>query len=111
RALVRNYCSMCLAPRLLRSLISDEDNTPHPRLLALERYLLRDKSNADTVVSWIRRSPIARLVHDMATHRTPISLPAVAQHPATGATGYLAAALMESGVVPTEELYRMRPKV
>ena len=102
---------MCLAPRLLRSLISDEDNTPHPRLLALERYLLRDKSNADTVVSWIRRSPIARLVHDMATHRTPISLRAVAQHPATGATGYLAALLMESGVVPTENFDRSRLEV
>ena len=38
---------------------------------------------------------MARLVHDMATHHTPISLCAVAQHPATGATGYLAALLME----------------
>ena len=111
RALHGNYCSICLAPRLLRILISDEDNMPHPQLLTLERYLLRNENNADAVISWIRRSPMARLVHDMATHRTPISLRAVAQHPATGATGYFAALLMESGVVPTENFDRIRLEV
>lgn len=111
RPLQGNYCTSCVAPRLLRLLISDEDNTPHPQLLALERYLLRDENNADAVISWIRRSPMSSLVHDMATHRTPISLRAVAQHPATGATGYLAALLMESGVVPTENFDRIRLEV
>ncbi|WP_150119432.1 hypothetical protein [Enteractinococcus helveticum] len=92
-------------------MISDDHSTPHPRLLALERYLLRDENNADAVISWIRRSPMARLVHDMATHRTPICLRAVAKHPAGGATGYLAALLMESGVVPTENFDRIRLEV
>lgn len=111
RPLQGSSCTVCVAPRLLRILISDEDNTPHPRLLALERYLLRNENNATAVVSWIRRSPMARLVHDMATHRTHISLRAVAQHPATGATGYLAALLMESGVVATENFDRVRLEV
>src|SRR5699024_2255589 len=46
------------------------------------------------------------LVHDMATHRTTISFRAVAQHPATGASVYLAVMLMESGGFPTENFDR-----
>lgn len=105
------YCAVCVAVRLLRPLISDDQGNLHPQLKALERYLLRNPENADTVVSWVRRSPMARLVHDMATGHFPISLRAIAEHPATGATGYLAALLMESGVVPTENFDRIRLEV
>lgn len=111
RPLQGNYCSICVAPRLLRTLISNDDGTLHPQLLALESYLLRNENNADAVVSWARRSPMRRVIHDMATNHTPISLRAVAEHPAGGATGHLAALLMESGVVPTENFDRIRLEV
>ena len=88
------YCARCIIPDKLRSLISDDQDSPHPRLLALEQYLFRDDGNVDTVLTWIRR--------------IPISLRAAAKLPMTGATGYLAALLMESGVVPTENFDRVR---
>lgn len=105
------YCARCIIPGKLRSLISDDQDSPHPRLLALEQYLLRDDENADAVLTWIRRSPMSRVIRDMATGRIPISLRAVAGLPMTGATGYLAALLMESGVVPTENFDRVRLEV
>ena len=111
RPLQGNYCAICVAPRLLRILTSDGNGNPHPRLRVLEHYLLRNPENADAVISWIRRSPMARVVHDMATGHIPISLRAIAEHPATGATGYLAALLMESGVVPTENFDRLRLEI
>lgn len=111
RPLQGNYCTICVAPRLLRILISDDEGTTHPQLRALEHYLLRNPENADAVISWIRRSPMARVVHDMATGHAPISLRAIAEHRAGGATGYLAALLMESGVVPTENFDRIRLEV
>lgn len=111
RPLQGNYCAICIAPRLLRILISDDDGIPHPLLMPLENYLLRNGNNADAVISWVRRSPMARVVHDMAAGRTPISLLSVARVRATGASGYLAALLMEAGVVPTENFDRIRLEV
>ncbi|WP_197515789.1 hypothetical protein [Arthrobacter sp. U41] len=105
------YCARCIIPGKLRSLISDGQGRPHRQLFALEQYLLRDEENAEAVLSWIRRSPMSRVVHDMAAGRTPISLRAVAELPATGASGYLAALLMESGVVPIENFDRVRLEV
>lgn len=102
------YCAQCTVPGKLRTLISDDNGHPHPQLLALEDYLLRDEENAPAVLTWIQKSPMSRVVHDMATGRTPITLRAVAELPMTGATGYLAALLMESGVVPTENFDRVR---
>ncbi|OXS82827.1 hypothetical protein D9R06_08530 [Kocuria marina subsp. indica] len=54
---------------------------------------------------------MSRVVHDMAVETTPISLQAVAELPATGATGYLAALLIESGAVPTQNFDRIRLEV
>ncbi|WP_143709982.1 phage integrase family protein [Kocuria flava] len=76
--------------------------------MGVEAYLLRNQDNAEAVLSWIRRSPMSRVIHDMAVGTTPISLRVVAELPATGATGYLAALLMESGVVPAENFERLR---
>ncbi|WP_156960978.1 hypothetical protein [Kocuria marina] len=100
-----------MVPGKLRALISDDHGRPHPQLLGLEKYLLRDEGNAEAVLSWIRRSPMSRVVHDMAVETTPISLQAVAELPATGATGYLAALLIESGAVPTQNFDRIRLEV
>lgn len=104
-------CARCMVPGKLRALISDDHGRPHPQLLGLEEYLLRDEGNAEAVLSWIRRSPMSRVVHDMAVGTTPTSLQAVAELPATGATGYLAALLMESGAVPTQNFDRIRLEV
>lgn len=102
------YCAVCLVPGKLRALISDDHARPHPQLLGLEAYLLRNQDNAEAVLSWIRRSPMSQVVHDMATGAIPISLSAVAQLPATGASGYLAALLIASEVVPAENFERLR---
>lgn len=101
-------CARCMVPGKLRALISDDHGRPHPQLLGVEAYLLRNQDNAEAVLSWIRRSPMSRVIHDMAVGTTPISLRVVAELPATGATGYLAALLMESGVVPAENFERLR---
>ncbi|MDJ0314196.1 hypothetical protein [Arthrobacter sp. H35-D1] len=79
--------------------------------MALESYLLRDPTKADSVLVWIRNSPMAKVVHDMTSGHTPISLHAVAEHRAKRAIGYLAALLMESRVVPTENFDRIRLEV
>lgn len=105
------YCSVCTIPKFLRQLISDNSGAVKTELIKLERYLLRDPDRADAVLRWIQRSPMAQVVHEMAAGRTPISLRAVAEIPATGATGYFAALLMESGVVPTENFERVRLEV
>lgn len=93
---------MCVAARLLRPLISNDEGTAHPQMKALEHYFLRNPVNADAVISWIQRSPMECVVHDMANGNTPISLRAIAERHAASDTGYLAALLMEAGVVPTE---------
>ncbi len=105
------YCSVCSLPKYLRKVISDDDGVPNEQLLGLESYLLRDSDRADGILTWTYRSPMARVVHEMAAGRMQISLRAVAGLKATGATGYLAALLMESGAVPTENFERVRLEI
>lgn len=101
-------CIVCTAPDMLRTVISDQHGQPHPGLLSLETYLLADPRRASAVVGWIRRSPMSRVVRQMARGEFPISLEAVATLPATGASGYLAALLIESGTVPPGNFDRLR---
>ncbi|BCW42740.1 hypothetical protein StoSoilB3_42750 (plasmid) [Arthrobacter sp. StoSoilB3] len=92
-------------------MISDENGIPNTQLLPLEKYLLRDGENSQAVLTWLRRSPMARVAKAMATGQTPISLHAIASLPLSRATGYFAALLMEAGVVPTENFDRIRLEV
>lgn len=101
-------CLACVAPEMLRTVISDRNGQPHPQLLPLEGYLLQDRDRAEAVVGWIRKSPMSQVVRQMARGELPISLNAVASLPATGASGYLAALLMEAGIVPEENFDRLR---
>ncbi|QYG11526.1 hypothetical protein [Microbacterium sp. PAMC22086] len=93
---------------MLRQLISRPDGTPHPDLLPLEKYMLADARRAEAVVGWIRKSPMADVVRQMAQGVITISLHTVAAVPATGASGYFAALLIESGTVPPDNFDRLR---
>ena len=104
-------CYACVLPGMVRAVISNHDGNPHPALLPLENFLLRDPARADTIAQWIRRSPMVKVIRQMAGGEFPISLRAVAGLRMTGATGYLAALLMESGVLPTENFDRIRLEV
>lgn len=105
------YCARCVIPAKVRALITDQHCLPHPKLMPLETYLLRDGRNAQAVLTWVQRSPMASVVKAMATGNTEISLRAVAGLPNTRATGYFAALLMEAGVVPTDNFDRVRLEV
>lgn len=104
-------CLACVAPEMLRPVISDEAGNPHPQLIPLETYLLQDSRRAEAVVNWIRRSPMSAVVRQMARGELPITLEAVAKLPATGASGYLAALLIESGTVPHGDFDRLRLEI
>lgn len=93
---------------MLDRLISGQDGSPHPELLPLRTYLLADPRRAEASVGWIRRSPMAKAVGKMARGELDINLQTVAALPATGASGYLAALLIESGTVPPDNFGRIR---
>ncbi|WP_159736774.1 hypothetical protein [Arthrobacter sp. 9V] len=105
------YCAKCLLPDKVRGLITDQNGQPHPKLKPLETYLLREDGNAQTILTWVLRSPMAVVVKAMATGNTAISLRAVAELPNARATGYFAALLMEAGVVPVDNFDRVRLEV
>lgn len=105
------HCANCLIPEMVRGLITDERGQPHPKLIPLETYLLRDASNAQAVLTWVLRSPMAPVVKAMATGNLDISLVTLAGLPNPKATGYFAALLMEAGVVPMDNFDRIRLEV
>lgn len=106
--LIGRRCIRCVMPEKVQQLVTDDSGRPHPELVALKEYLLRDPDNCSAVLSWLWKSPMVKVVRDMANGIIPISLREVAKHPQPSASGYLAALLMESGAVPTENFERIR---
>lgn len=104
-------CMRCEAPRKLRAVISDRNGRPHPQLLALEEFLLRDPARSEAVVKWATRGSMARTIRQMATGERPVSLRTIAEEPATAGSGYVAALLMEAGVLPIANFERVRLEV
>jgi hypothetical protein len=104
-------CVRCEAPRVLRAAISDERGIPNDELAPLEQLLLRDPTRSAAVIKWVRRGSTARVLSDMARKQKPVSLRTVAKEPATAGSAYLAALLIESGTVPSENYDRVRLEV
>lgn len=111
RALNGRRCSVCMIPAKVRALITDSNGEPHPALLPLEAYLLRNEASAEATYKWCYHSPMSKIVREMALGQREISLTSVAELPQTNATGYLAAMLVESGVLPPENFALLRLKV
>ena len=110
-SMLGSRCMRCEAPRKLRAVISDEHGQPHPQLRQLESFLLAHPERSEAVVKWSTRAMTSRMVHDMATGKRPVSLRAVAEEPATAGSSYLAALLLEAGVVPVDNFDRIRLEV
>lgn len=108
RRLYGARCAPCALPDKVRGLITGPDGQPHPRLLAVEQYLLDSPSNPNSRFEWVTDSAGARIIRRMAAGDLPVSLRAIAELRATTATSYVAALLVESGAVPADDFPRLR---
>jgi len=84
-------------------LITGPDGQPHPRLLAVENYLIDSPSSSDSRLEWVTGGSGACIIRRMAAGELPVSLRAVAELRVTSATAYVAALLVESGAVPADD--------
>lgn len=108
RRLYGARCAPCALPDKVRRLITGPDGQPHPRLLAVEQYLLDSPNNPNSRLEWVTDSAGARIIRRMAAGDLPVSLRAIAELRATTATSYVAALLVESGAVPPDDFPRLR---
>ncbi|WP_409048747.1 hypothetical protein AB2L57_17960 (plasmid) [Microbacterium sp. HA-8] len=111
RRLYGARCAPCALPDKVHALIADSTGHPHPQLLPVAKYLLNNPSNPNSRLEWVTGGAGARILRRMAAGEIPVSLRAVAELPVTAATSYVAALLVESGAVPTDDFARIRFEV